>query len=128
MNFGVLGNHFRPSDIGGESVFQSEFGLQSLVEVADDVFDDRLGSVKDAALEFSFWIVVAEEVFVEVERGILLAPAKVSEDGGQVGLRASEEVDDVLDVQFVKVEFAAFAVGMQEGGQHLAQEWVGDGG
>ena len=114
MDCGVLDYHFLPSDGGGESVWQIEFGLQGLVEVADDVVDNGFGSVEDASLEFSFWIVEVEEVFVKVKRGVLLASAKVSEDCLQIGLRALEEVDDVLDVQFVKVEAAVFAVGVKE--------------
>lgn len=128
MDFGVLGDHFAPSDGCAESVGQFEFGLQGLVDVADDVFDDGFWSVKDAALELSFWIVVVEEVFAEVKRGVLLAPAKVSEDCLQVGLRALEEFDDVLDAELVKIEVAVVAVGVQECGQHLSQEGIGDGG
>lgn len=34
---------------------------------------------------------------------------------GKVGFVALEEFDDVLDAEFIEVEFAAFAVRMQEG-------------
>lgn len=78
--------------------------------------DDGFGSVKDATLKLRFWIVVAEEVFVEVKRGVLLAPSKVSQNRLQIGFVALEEFDDVLSAEFVKVEVAVVAVGVQEFG------------
>jgi len=98
------------------------------MDAADDVGDDGLRGVEDAALDFELLVVGAEEVLVEVDDGVFAAGlvAEVAEDGGQVGLVAAQEFDDVLDAEFVEINRALAAAHAEEGLEHFLQERIRD--
>jgi hypothetical protein len=70
--FGFL-NEVAPGDGVGESVFEVELGFDKFVHGADDVGDDGIGGVEDAALDAELFVIGAEEVFVEVDDGVFAA-------------------------------------------------------
>ena len=49
--------HFAPGRSVGQAVFQAELGLQEFVDAADDVGDDGLRGVENAALDFQLFVV-----------------------------------------------------------------------
>ena len=55
------------------------------MDAADDVGDDRLRGIENAALNFQLFVVGGKEVFVEMDDGVFAARlvAKVAQDGGR---------------------------------------------
>ena len=96
--------HLAPGGGVGEAVFEAELGLQEFVDAADDVGDDRLGRVEDAALDLLLLVVLLEESLVEVDDRVFfgLAVAEVAEDGLHVGL--AEGLHHVVDAQLVEID------------------------
>jgi hypothetical protein len=109
---GCFFNHLAPGGRVGEAVGEAELGLQEFVDTADDVGDDGLRGVEDAALNFELFVVGGEEVLVEVDDRVFAARLviEVGEDHFHVGIGAGEQVGDVTDAEFVEINLplAAF--------------------
>jgi hypothetical protein len=105
LQAGVLFQHLAPGGGVGEAVGEAELGLQEFVDAADDVGDDGLRGVEDAALDLELLVVGGEEVLVEVDDRVFAAGA-VAEVARPLPcrcLRVVQQVDDVLDAEFVEV-------------------------
>src|SRR5260221_3084317 len=75
LKIGIRFQHFAPGDGGGEAVLDAEFFLQEFVGAADDVGDDGLRGVEDAALDSLLPVVSVEEVLVEMDDRVFAARA-----------------------------------------------------
>ncbi|KFB77431.1 MAG: hypothetical protein AW06_001426 [Candidatus Accumulibacter cognatus] len=124
----MLVQHLTPGRGVGQAVDQTELGLQQLMHAAHDVRDHRLRRVEHPALDLELPVVGLEELLVEVHDRVFAAGAvaEVAQHGLHVRLRVVQQVDYLLDAEFVEVQLAAPAAGLEETGQHLAQEGVGD--
>ena len=100
----MLFQHLAPGGGVGEAVGEAELGLQEFVDAADDVGDDGLRGVEDAALDLELLVVGAEEELVEVDDRVFLRVlvAEVADDGLHVGV--VEQFHDFADAQFVEVD------------------------
>ena len=120
--------HRAPGGGVGETVRETELGLQEFVGAANDVGDDGLRGVEDAALDSQGFVVGVEEVLVEVDDGIVATGlvAEVAQDGGKVSFLTAQEFHHVLDAEFVEVDAALAPARMEEGLEHLLEEGIGD--
>ena len=109
-------------------MFEAELGFEEFVHGADDVRDDGLRGVEDAALDSQGFVVGVEEVLVEVDDGIIATGlvAEVAQDGGKVSFLTAQEFHHVLDAEFVEVDAALAPARMEEGLEHLLEEGIGD--
>lgn len=97
------------------------------MHATDDVGDNGLRRVKDAALDFELPVVGGEEVFVEMDDGVFAGflVAKVAQYFRQIRFVAAQEFDHVLNAEFVEVHAVLASADMEERLQHFLQERTG---
>jgi hypothetical protein len=92
----VLFQHLAPGGGVGEAVGEAELGLQEFVDAADDVGDDGLRGVEDAALDLELLVVGAEEQLVEVDDRVFAARRlPKSRRTASMCVSGREQVDDI---------------------------------
>ena len=101
---GLLFQHLAPRGGVGKTVGEAELGLKEFVDAADDVGDDGLRGVEDAALHLELLVVLVEKQLIEVHNRIFIPipVAEVADDGLHVGV--VEQLDDLGHAQLVEVD------------------------
>ena len=101
---GVLFQHLAPGGGVGETVGEAELGLQEFVDAADDVGDDGLRGVEDAAILADLFIVGLEETFEEVHHRVFLAIAVAEVLHHCLKVGAIQQLDHIADAELIEVE------------------------
>ena len=121
----MLLDHLAPGGCVGEAVFEAELGLQEFVDAADDVGDDRLRGVEDAALDLLLLVVGLEEVLVEVNDRVFfgVAVAEIAEHRLHVGL--AESLHHFVDAELIEIDLALSAADGEESTHEIPQKGIG---